>query len=543
MRFIKLFVIFVVMFFCGLHINAQINLGDKLIAHYQFNGNSQDESGNGYHASVFGAYLVEDRFGNCEYAYAFSKSPDLVALPGKIMNGLESFSVSLWVKTSESGVLITAANTLRHNEFFIQVLPQGNLGTTVRANPRMKGQRVDGNKVITDGDWHHIVVTRNAFTGVMELYVDSQLDIRTNRVFAGNSLPKEALVVPSNGLYLGADQDCVGGCWDPNQQFKGVMDDVRIFERVINDGEVRALFEGVEPNPTPKLNIESTISVCADSYELDAGEGFQSYSWSTGATGQKITVTESGVYHVRVKYLSCEYTTSLSVELKNTSLVGVSADKRKLLCEGDIITLTATSGFDSYEWSDGQRGQQVTVNSPGRYYVIATNECGEVKSEELIIEEESPLNLSIEGSSQEISCFDPPIMLKASEGFVTYEWSHGASGRYVEVSYPGVYFLRASDECGNEYTAEITITEKESTVFIPNTITPNGDGKNDTFEVDSVLNNPELIIFNRWGKEIYVSKSYKNDWGGEGVREGVFYYSLSHPCLSEPIKGWIRVIK
>jgi hypothetical protein len=47
------------------------DLNDGLVAHYPFNGNANDESGNGNHGMVNGATLTEDRFGNIDSAFHF----------------------------------------------------------------------------------------------------------------------------------------------------------------------------------------------------------------------------------------------------------------------------------------------------------------------------------------------------------------------------------------------------------------------------------------------------------------------------------------
>ncbi|RZA00453.1 MAG: DUF11 domain-containing protein [Sphingobacteriaceae bacterium] len=63
----------------------------------------------------------------------------------------------------------------------------------------------------------------------------------------------------------------------------------------------------------------------------------------------------------------------------------------------------------------------------------------------------------------------------------------------------------------------------------PNVITPNGDGKNDTWVIDGLELYPDnyLTIFNRWGNEVYHSNGgYKNDWSGNGLKEGTYYYLL-----------------
>ena len=66
-------------------------------------------------------------------------------------------------------------------------------------------------------------------------------------------------------------------------------------------------------------------------------------------------------------------------------------------------------------------------------------------------------------------------------------------------------------------TADITVgIDTTATIFLPNTITPNGDGDNDALIIPEVMQYPgsEIIIFNRWGDEVYRSNNYQNDWFG-----------------------------
>ena len=86
-------------------------------------------------------------------------------------------------------------------------------------------------------------------------------------------------------------------------------------------------------------------------------------------------------------------------------------------------------------------------------------------------------------------------------------------------------------------------------VLVPNVITPNGDGKNDVFWIDGLelkLNN-NLYIFNRWGNEVFRSNGpYKNNWNGNGLNEGTYYYLLKikeKDGSERSTTGWITLIK
>jgi hypothetical protein len=58
--------------------NAYAGLADGLVADYPFNGNADDESGNGYHGTVISALLCEDRNGNTDSAYCFDGINDYI---------------------------------------------------------------------------------------------------------------------------------------------------------------------------------------------------------------------------------------------------------------------------------------------------------------------------------------------------------------------------------------------------------------------------------------------------------------------------------
>lgn len=97
----------------------------------------------------------------------------------------------------------------------------------------------------------------------------------------------------------------------------------------------------------------------------------------------------------------------------------------------------------------------------------------------------------------------------------------------------------------------VSTDEKEiiGEVIVPNVITPNGDGKNDVFRINGLELHPNntLSIFNRWGNEVYRSNgSYKNDWNGNGLNEGTYYYVLrikEKDGSERSTTGWITLIK
>ncbi|MBB6502970.1 PKD-like domain-containing protein, partial [Pedobacter cryoconitis] len=126
-----------------------------------------------------------------------------------------------------------------------------------------------------------------------------------------------------------------------------------------------------------------------------------------------------------------------------------------------------------------------------------------------------------------------------SDGTVTYTPDRGYAG-------PDDFTYSVADNKGNiSNKALVNITVIPIDLFIPNTITPNGDGKNDTFKIigresfDSI----DLLIFNRWGNEVYRNSNYLDEWGGSGLAEGTYYYVMQLKKAGSQItkKGWILI--
>jgi hypothetical protein len=71
-------------------------LNDGLVAYYPFNGNANDESGNGNHGTVHGATLTADRFGNANSAYKFNGTDDrIVVVSNALLNPVDQLSIAI----------------------------------------------------------------------------------------------------------------------------------------------------------------------------------------------------------------------------------------------------------------------------------------------------------------------------------------------------------------------------------------------------------------------------------------------------------------
>jgi gliding motility-associated-like protein len=78
-----------------------------------------------------------------------------------------------------------------------------------------------------------------------------------------------------------------------------------------------------------------------------------------------------------------------------------------------------------------------------------------------------------------------------------------------------------------------------------NIITPNRDGQNDVLVIDNVQLYPgnTFTVFNRWGREVYSTTNYQNNWGGDAsTPAGTYFYLLKLPNGSS-LKNWFEVVK
>lgn len=101
-------------------------------------------------------------------------------------------------------------------------------------------------------------------------------------------------------------------------------------------------------------------------------------------------------------------------------------------------------------------------------------------------------------------------------------------------------------------TAEITFSIGEDAACkVPNIFTPNGDNVNDAFVIPCLLNqdeypNSEVVVFNRWGDEVYRSEQpYTNDWAGtyngEVLPTDTYFYIVDLGDGSEPLTGYVMI--
>ena len=130
---------------------------------------------------------------------------------------------------------------------------------------------------------------------------------------------------------------------------------------------------------SPKLGNDTTVCQNTLPMLLTAPLGYDSITWSTGATTQTINVLQAGTYWVKCTSNGCGSLTD-TINIKTTNTLPTTALKDTTFCKNQgAIILNSPTGFASYLWSTGVNTQSISINQSGNYHVTANYACGVFK--------------------------------------------------------------------------------------------------------------------------------------------------------------------
>ncbi len=106
--------------------------------------------------------------------------------------------------------------------------------------------------------------------------------------------------------------------------------------------------------------------------------------------------------------------------------------------------------------------------------------------------------------------------------------------------FAGTYDITVRDDTG----CSIVLTQEvgyDDTIFVPNIFTPNDDDINETFTIRNlpISDGIILMVSNRWGKVVYESHNYQNDWDGGNNSDGTYYYRIKVDDIV--YNGWVEI--
>lgn len=244
-------------------------------AHYEFDetsGTNASDTAASYDGTLTNG-AVFTTSGKFDGGVTLDGDNDFIDLPSTAMDGLADASVSLWIKTTETSLqsLLSAAHSGNANEFLMW------FNTSTKFEVYNEGSTYvwDNLDAINDGNWHHVVLVRDARNGELILYIDGVSE-------GTKTATLNRIDVDTNGLVIGQDQDSVGGGFDVNQAFNGTMDDLRIYTVPLSASEVVAIYNNADQtyysgtdNRTYSYdghdNITSKPGQATYTYDVDAG--------------------------------------------------------------------------------------------------------------------------------------------------------------------------------------------------------------------------------------------------------------------------------
>jgi hypothetical protein len=209
------------------------NLRQGLVGEYLFDGSAEDTSEHGHHGRVEGATLTANRFGETNRAYAFSGQGDYIVLdPPPALND-EAFSMSVWAKYDQDAMMKWWNNAIisqddhgRQTNQSRRVFQLSTKGDRMTWHRMMQSPDSVGKLPIQRGVWYHVVAV---YDGVHhKLYVNGELQ----DVKAGSFKPNA-----EEPIFIGKKNSNEKRFW-----FHGALDDIRIYNRALSDGEVSELF-------------------------------------------------------------------------------------------------------------------------------------------------------------------------------------------------------------------------------------------------------------------------------------------------------------
>jgi gliding motility-associated-like protein len=162
-----------------------------------------------------------------------------------------------------------------------------------------------------------------------------------------------------------------------------------------------------------------------------------------------------------------------------------------------------------------------------------------------LIKQRADFPLAIDLGRDESPCsFRPKTLnpLTDTTGF-DFTWQDGSKRSSLEIHDFGTYWLTVDNGCNSASdTLKISGVPVDS-LKIPNIITPNGDKINEVFEIDRRMLGARLAIYDSWGKQVFASSDYQNEWDGRGLSSGVYFYSLIGGDCIKNKRGIINILR
>ncbi|MCP4350346.1 MAG: LamG domain-containing protein, partial [Desulfobacterales bacterium] len=222
---------------------AYADLNDGLVAYYPFDGDANDESGNGNHGTVLGPTLITDMCGKEDGAYSFGELKHIKINHNEKINfgSGDVFTISAFVKPEKGDTYLCNENgqSCTHYGAIVVKSPISgfyNYGLYYdRKYKKFMGgyhymhHAVYGADGVDEDKWYHLVLIYQNCS--WKLYVNTDLvDTSSNH----------CITTSQGALEIGRKGDSNNN----TDFFRGIIDDIRIYNRVLSETEIKELSDG-----------------------------------------------------------------------------------------------------------------------------------------------------------------------------------------------------------------------------------------------------------------------------------------------------------
>jgi gliding motility-associated-like protein len=333
-------------------------------------------------------------------------------------------------------------------------------------------------------------------------------------------------------------------------------------------------------NDTPRVQARPNAFICAGSGIALVAIGATTYRWDsdpslscTNCASPTATPPIDRTYRVvGTDANGCQASDTLLLQVKQRG--NLSVGQGDTLCAGEPFQLRA-QGFERYQWIPATYLNNPTIANPvarpllsTNYRVIASDTLGCFSDSGLVplVVYQIPLIDISESLIRASLGTVVPLRTVASSDVVSWNWTPGSGltcdrcpEPLVTVSRKQVYTVTARNDGDCVATDNVTIEPYCSAedVFVPNTFSPNGDGRNDRFYPmgRGITTVRSLQIFNRWGELVFERRSFglnDSSAGWDGTYKGrrlspdVYVYTMELLCASNELftlKGNVTLIQ
>lgn len=299
----------------------------------------------------------------------------------------------------------------------------------------------------------------------------------------------------------------------------------------------------VNVNSVFPVVLVNSQTICYGSAANLIATGAITYSWSTGATANAISVapTANTVYTVIGTQLACSASTTASVTVELYPVIGVNTTTST--CLGIPVTLLA-SGANSYTWVSVGTGPQITVNPPATtiYTLIGASPIG-CLSQKIVTVVVKPLPvISVSPAFSNTICAGEEIMLTGS-GALTYTWFPDQVKTFTFSTTPAVatiYTLAVKGSNGCSNSAMVSVAVDPCTGIAENNsnydvyrIYPNPSSGD--FTIKSPINS-EIEIYDLLGRRIFKTLNRNGKLTLQINEKGTFVVKITTSKRSETLK-------